>query len=376
MKETKSKKEKAGAEGPFLVCGTDEFEVSRSAKALADSLCPPENRAFGLEIIDGACDTIDEALGAVRKCLEALRTVGFFGADKVVWFKDVAFLYENRTGRNAEVKEAIGQLAQEIKDGLLPGLKFLVSASTVDKRTAFYKAIQKAGEVRFFDMPEKSYKWDEHAREAVVNFLGEAGLKARHDVVAMLVDRAGPETRQLHQEIEKLSIYLGDRKEVAMDDVLDIVSPARERGYGELTDAFGKRDLAGALRVARQLMDQKENAVGLIIGLENRVRDLLVYRMALDQRWLRVTGSPDWPKAEWSSSPEAESFFSAMPNDPRRGNPYWGGMMARQANSFSTLELQRIQRTLVEEHGRMTEGQAPAEALLEWAIIGALGKTE
>ncbi|HMP89440.1 MAG TPA: hypothetical protein PJ991_04525 [Kiritimatiellia bacterium] len=357
----------------FLICGTDEFEVSRNAREIVARLCPPENQTLGMEVVDGACDTIEEAVLAMRKCLDALCTVGFFGSAKLVWLRDASFFNEGKPGKFEDVKKAVAELTDEIKRGFMPGVQLVVSAAQVDKRTAFYKAVEKSGKVLRHDFPEKDYQWDAHAGDALRDMLEAAGLKARHDVIQLIIERAGNQTRQLASEVEKLSIYLKDRKDVRIDDVLEIVSPARERGYGELANAFCEKDLAGTLKIFRQMMHQKEQPVGLMISLENRIRELLLYRTAMDRKWLRVFGSDDWPKVEWTSSPEAETFFSSLEKDPRKANPFWAGKLAGRAARFTTHELQRVYRLLVDEHGRMTDGSAPAEFLLEWAIIKSLG---
>ena len=356
-----------------LFTGTDEFDVSRHARQFVDAVCPPAEQTLGLEIIDAACDTIEEAVSAVRRCLDGICTVGFFGAGKLVWLRDATFFYDGKPGKYEEVKQAVAKLTEEIKRGLMPGSRLVISAAQVDKRTAFYKAVEKAGAIKLFNLPEKSYQWDKHAATVAESMLRDAGLNARADVIRLLVERAGHEGRQLAIEIEKLALYLKGRAEVKASDVLDIVSPARERGYGELTDAVSKRDLPNALRIARQLIQQKENPVGLIIGLETRIRDLLVYRTALARRWARLGGSDDWPKVEWNASPEAEQFFAALPNDPRKANPFWAGILAKQASRFGLETLQQMQRVLVEEHGRMTDGSAPADILLDCVLIKLLG---
>lgn len=367
--------EKAEAiSGPlFLISGTDEFEVSRNARHLVDALCPPSEQTLGLEVIEGAVDTIDEAVTAVRKCLDALCTVGFFGTSKVVWLRDASFFNEGKPGKFDDVKAAVLGLTEEIKRGFMPGVRLVISAASVDKRTGFYKSVEKSGKVAFHNLPDKNYKWDEHAAGVVQGMLSQVGLRARSDVIRIMVERAGNQSRQLSMEVEKLSLYMKDRVEVTEADVLDIVSPARERGFGEFTDAFGRKDLPGSLKIARQLVHQKESPVGLIIALENRVRDLLTYRTALHRRWARLTGSDDWPKLEWSSGGEAESYFSSLANDPRKANPFWAGILAKQSAKFSMEELQRIQLYLVEEHGKMTGGIAPAEILLEWVLMKTLG---
>jgi DNA polymerase III delta subunit len=233
--------------------------------------------------------------------------------------------------------------------------------------------MEKVGKVEFFNLPDKSYKWDEYAEGVLRDLLAKAGLKARADVMRLMIERAGPYPRQLHQEVEKLSLYVRDRKEITREDVLDIVSPARENSYGELADAFAKQDLPGALRVTRRLLQQKEQPVGLMMGLQTRVHDLLVYRTCLARRWARLTGSDDWPKVEWSSGPEAEEYLSSLANDPRRANPYWAGILAKQAQRFELDHLHDVQRQLVEIHGRITDGSAPADFMLEWFLITALG---
>lgn len=358
----------------YLIAGTDEFEVSRHARQLVDTLCPKEDQALSLETIDGACDTIDEAIAAVNSCFDALTTVGFFGSSKVVWLRDASFFNEGRPGKFTDVKEAVAKLTDEIKAGLLPDVTLIVSGAAVDKRTAFYKAVNKVGHVDFYNLPDKDYKWDEHAADVLRNMLSEQGLRANVNVIRLIVERAGNQSRQLSMEVEKLALFVGDRKEVTAADVLEIVSPARERGFGELTDAYGRHDLPGCIRIVRQLIQQKESAVGLIISLQNRTRVLLVYRRSLARKWARLAGSADWPKIEWSNSPEADAYLSSVTKDPRKANPYWGGILAKQATNFAGGELQRALKIFVEEHGRMTSGAAPDYVLLEWALIKALGK--
>lgn len=356
----------------FLFTGTDEFEAAQACREKINQLCPPAEQTFGLETIDGACDTVDESVAALRATRDALNTVGFFGAGKLVWLRDATFFYDSRPGKTIAVKEAVAALAEEVKRGLMPGVRLVVHATSVDKRTAFYKAMEKSGQVHLHDMPAKDYQWDEHAMRQLRAKLDEAGLRASHAVVHLFVERAGNQSRQLAIELEKLQIYLGDRREVTADDVMTIVSPARERGYGELANAFCTRDLAATLSVLRQLILQKDSPVGLVISLENRVRDLLVYRSAEERGYLRVYGG-DWPKIDFSTSPEAEAFFSQLPNDPRKANPFWAGKLAGWAMAFPPGGLGRALRILVEEHARMTEGVAAPETLLEWALIKCLG---
>ena len=56
----------------------------------------------------------------------------------------------------------------------------------------------------------------------------KAGLNIGPDALGEFLEKTGTDTRQIVQEVEKLSVYLGDRKNVQVADVHAIVSPSRE----------------------------------------------------------------------------------------------------------------------------------------------------
>ena len=50
------------------------------------------------EIVDGSAATVSEASQALSRCLEALQTLSFFGAGKLIWFRHCTFLGEEKDG--------------------------------------------------------------------------------------------------------------------------------------------------------------------------------------------------------------------------------------------------------------------------------------
>ncbi len=73
--------------GPVhAVIGTDEGRVSEEALALFNELKPVgEAEEFTNDVIEGTAANAEEAYRACARTIEALQTVGFFGADKIVW---------------------------------------------------------------------------------------------------------------------------------------------------------------------------------------------------------------------------------------------------------------------------------------------------
>ena len=213
-------------------------------------------------------------------------------------------------------------------------------------------------------------------RETVAALFEAAGLAVRADAMASFLSRIGTDTRQIRAEVEKLRSYVGERKQVTVQDVQTMVTPMREIPGWDLADAFGRRDLPGALTVLRQLLFQRVVPMAMISGLEGRVRDMLVMRECIDRRWVQVTGKAPWFKAEWSSSPECEATLSAMPNDPRRLNPFRAGIVAAQARNFTLGELVRVQREVVRTHERLVSSSVDDAIEMELLLVKALGKLE
>src|SRR5437588_8263700 len=116
------------------IIGSDEARIKREAAELAEKLKPAEAGEFGLEIIDGAADNAEQAAGRIRSTIEALRTLPFFGGEKLVWLKNANFLGDDQKARSASVQTALEGLTETIDADLGPAIIFLLSATEVDKR--------------------------------------------------------------------------------------------------------------------------------------------------------------------------------------------------------------------------------------------------
>ena len=356
----------------YLIHGEDEFRVKTAAHARVNALCPPADQAFGLELINGTADNAEGAIAAMRRCLGALRTPSFLGGGKVVWLQDANFFADTNTIKGEALKDARDAFAQDLKAGIGAGFTLVISAGKVDGRTAFAKACKELATVENFALAERSYQQEAPAREWAGECFRKAGVRISGELLKEFLDRAGYDTRQIVTEVEKLSVYLGTRKEVSAEDIQLLVAPARESENWDLPDAVGLRNLPHALEILRQLQFQGENEVGLVIGLEARWRDLLVLRGCLDRGWLRLTGSGNWTTAQWGGGTEADAALGSFEKDPRKTHPFRTAKLAVQAQKYSTAELQRALLETIVAHEQMVSGSGAADVLLELLLLKLL----
>ncbi len=367
---------KTGAAKLFLVCGTDDLSATRKADEIATRLCPPENQAFGLETLQPEPGIDAEAICAfLRNVVEALLTPSFLGGDKTVFVRGAPFFDPlTEPGKFASVKAEVERLVDLLKKGLPPGVAFILLTDKVNKSTTFYKTFNAAGEVYAFDEPEKDKEAAEDFIPRVERMLADRGLTMPRAVFAAFLDRTGYNLRQVEGEVEKLALYLGDRKTVAAENVQLMVAPVRESKFWEFADTFCDGNLADTLQSMRQMFAQGVSPVALIVNLQNRLRDIVVLSDCLKRGWARVSGG-DWPRLTWSLPPEGEAILGGLAKDPRKGNPYAVAKMAAQANRLPPARWYRWFTAAVDAQAAMTGGEAvPPETALEIFATRILGE--
>jgi len=362
------------AEAPvYLLHGGDEYLISNHGRELVDRFCPEQDQALGLEVIDGReATTVAEAVRVLRACLDAVQTVGFFGVEKVVWFRDVAIFGKAQVIQSETVKSVLEKLVAEIRTGLQDGVRLIIGAPRLDKRLALYRACNDAGVALEYAMPDKAYLREKAAQSQVSTLFKAAHLSASSEVIIRFVETAGTDTRQLVQEVEKIRAYLGDSTTVTSEAITQIVSPGRDASGWELANAIGDRKPALAIRLLRQLLFQGESPVGMIFRIEQCYRELLVFRCCLERKWCSIQRGHR-NELVWVEGPEVDDYCSSLSRDPRTYNPYRALKLAEQAQRSHRRDLVRALDHFVDIHQQLVSLALPKDLLLELAILRVVG---
>src|SRR5438046_6468643 len=109
-----------------LICGDDEFAVKERARKFYQQWCQ-ELGGMDHEIIDAQVANGGEALRSLGRLREALQTLPFFGGAKAIWLQNCNFLGMDRISQSGAVTEAVGELAQELKDFDWRNVRLLIS---------------------------------------------------------------------------------------------------------------------------------------------------------------------------------------------------------------------------------------------------------
>ena len=356
-----------------LICGDDDFAVKQRAREIYQQWSE-ELGGMDHEIIDAAAGNSGEALKAMARLREALQTLPFFGTGKAVWFRDCNFLGDDRTASAQVVTGTLGEIAQELKEFSWGNVRLLISAGKVDKRKVFYKAVDKIGAVESFaGWSVDDRDWEGQAEAWARQALRERKKEISEEALAELISNVGPNGRQLTNEVEKLSLFAGDRREIEVGDVAAICTRNKMARAFALGDALGDRDVPRLLRTLDEELwglqfDKQKSEIGLLYGLIGKVRAMILLKEMLREGWIKADGDYNRFKAQLERVPAAQ-----LPEDKRYNplsfNPYVLFKALPQARRYSQAELITAMELLLKCNQQLISSKLDDALILQQTLV-------
>ena len=355
----------------YVFLGDDDYLLNDSARKCISMFVAPENRDFGLEIIDG----IVTSGGAVKLCVDnvisSMRTPSFLGDVKVTWLRDAVFLPGGgRVAEYEESKEAVEKLGGALEAGLSPGQVLIVSAPKLRKNSTLYKICAQKGEIEDFGSGLKSWEQEKAAAGRLDRMIEDRGIKMGLAARKEFLQRVGFDTRTIVSELEKIETYACGREEITSADVREIVSIGREAEAWDVLDAFGSRDAVKLVESLERLSGQAGIAIMLSAMIDRTIREMLVLREAYDRRWI-VNGS-------WSSKlpVEADMMLKSLPGNFRSMNGWMLKKKLAHVQNYTQQELRVARYRMIELRERVVSTGQPELFLLQTALLRVTARKE
>jgi DNA polymerase-3 subunit delta len=225
-------------------------------------------------------------------------------------------------------------LMEFIEAGLPPWNVLLMVAPHVDRRTRLYKKFAEKGAV--LDLDLKRDRSGRVSRESLAEYidlrLREAGKKIEPQAREMILLRAGEELWAVHQELEKLLLYIGQNPWIRAREVDEIFLDQGEAWIFDLTNALAERDSLRALEHLARMLSHGDHPLKLLGIIAAEVRRLLIARHLIEGemrgRWNKKMTYPQF---------QAGVLSGGSPLITR--SPYRDYMSFQKAENFATQEL-------------------------------------
>lgn len=132
----------------------------------------------------------------------------------------------------------------------------------IDQRTKFSKLLREKAVIL---STKKIY--DDKLPEWASQLIFSKGLTIQKDALSLLLDHIGNDLTRIQQEIEKMAISLGERKNIQVADIEMYIGISKEYNLFELQAAIASKNLAKCVRIIHYFGDNpKAPSLNLIFG--------------------------------------------------------------------------------------------------------------
>ena len=123
----------------------------------------------------------------------------------------------------------------------------------------------------------------------VKNFIQEEfnirGKNIEPDVVQQIINDTGFDLQNVSNEIEKISLYLGeDKQTVTVEDFVKISGFTKEINIFMLTNAIEEKNLKYSLFIVEQMLKTGESAIGLLSTISGVIRKMLMAKSLMEEK--------------------------------------------------------------------------------------------
>lgn len=271
----------------YVLVGDEAFFQRRCRLALLEHLVAPDCRDFSVQELDLAEVSVPEVL-------DRARTPSLMAPFQVFLIRGVKTLY----GRGSHQDEFIAIEAYVKNPNPDAVLIFVADHISIpaDPRRMELTDKERYERIRetlgpFCGVVELARVEEGEGARWIIEFAAEKGVKVEPEAARELVDSLGADLMLISSELEKLMLYVGEKKRITLGDVEAMVLAAKQCSLYELTDAISAKDRTRALEVLDALLaagGADEAAIGHLYMLAKTFRQMLVIseRKVRDQRQL------------------------------------------------------------------------------------------
>jgi DNA polymerase-3 subunit delta len=271
----------------YMFVGDEVFFRKRCREAIIEHLVPADLRDFSLFEFDLADTDLAEVL-------DRARTPSLMAPFQVFFVRGVKNLFGR--GSNEEKLAAIEAYCKDPNpDAVLIFVADHISIPADARRMEMtdkdrYERIRESMG-SFCAIVELSRVEESEAVRWIGEYCLTQSVKIDADASRELVDALGGDMMMVSNEIEKLILYVGEKKHITLGDVETMVLAAKQRSLYELTDAISAKDRVRALEMLDAILttgEGDEAAIGHLYMLAKTFRQMLVIleRNVRDQRML------------------------------------------------------------------------------------------
>ena len=243
----------------YLIVGEENFFIDETIRILKSSFTEEQVELITFDLDEQPLDFV----------LDEADTIPFFSEKKIIIAKNASFLKATEKG-----KEKIEHDFKRFESWLnYPSdtavTIFVAPYEKVDERKKVTKQLKEKSVVLQAQTPQN--------KDLVAWIRSEANhfnKKISDAAVDKLIEMVGSNMLSIRQEIEKMSLYLGDEPEIQVQTVVNLVAKSLEHDAFQMLAAYLENRPKEALEIYHELLRQKEEPIKLVGLLSSNIRTM------------------------------------------------------------------------------------------------------
>ena len=307
----------------YLFSGEERYFIDEGVKIVRERFLEEGTKDFNFDAYS-ASDI------EASKVVDIAETLPVMARYRVLIVKHI----DEWTSKNREV-----MLSYLIKPS--PTTILILTATKLDRREKFSISIDKNGTVI---LCQPLYK--QNLEMWVSQRIKRSGKSIDKDAINLLTEAEGNDMLTLNNDIEKLVLYCGDRKNISMKDVAMVSGGMRSVSVFELVNSIVDRRLKDAISSLKRAIDDGEPPVKILFFIVREFRIILKARTLIDA----------------GESPEDAAKAVGVPGFKIKE-------FSQRIRKFSRIELYNLFEKLMETDGRLKGSALRPEYELERLIL-------
>lgn len=237
----------------YLFVGKEEYLKEQALHFLAKKIVNEQSKYFDYELFYAA-DT------NANTVIDTVCTLPFMSSKKLVVVKNVDEWYKK------DKSVILEYLNNHAKTSCL-----VFTADEFDYKDSLYKKIEEFnGVINFWVLFESdTKKW-------IVDRFNKNNKTIESPAVDTLYEYGGEYLANLEKEIEKVVVYVNDRKEVTLEDIEFVSGHTRAETINQLLDKIGDKNVKDSLLILNELFEEGEHPIKILNWLTTRIKQMLI----------------------------------------------------------------------------------------------------
>ncbi|MBW4469095.1 MAG: DNA polymerase III subunit delta [Stenomitos rutilans HA7619-LM2] len=251
----------------YLYWGEDSFAIAQAATTLHRQLLDPVWSSFNYDKITA------EQPDAIMQGLNQAMTPPFGAAHRLIWLAETTLCQRCPEAILTELERTLPELPASTT-------LLLTTSNKPDSRLKSTKLLQKHATLQEFSLIP-TWKTDLLVKQ-VKQIAQAVGVKLTAHGAELLADLVGNDTRQLHSELEKLWLYVGDSHQPLDEVAIATLVTANSQSTIQLAAAIRQGQTSQALDLVADLLRQNEPALRIVSSLVTQFRTWLWIKVMRD----------------------------------------------------------------------------------------------